>query len=123
MHKSISHTALCCSVCPIFWLIGLACMDCPAYAQAAQPAAPRTPLEKLLAERLLGPRNERPLAERLRSPRETVKTLYFAITLYDVFPQLMDEATSCLDLDGLQPRPTLEDSAMLALDLEYVCSL
>ena len=61
-----------------------------------------------------------PLADKLRSPRETLKTLYFAVILYDLFPQMIDDAVACLDLDAVQPRPAPEDAAMLALDLEYI---
>jgi MscS family membrane protein len=63
---------------------------------------------------------DRPIQDKLRSPRETLKTLYFAVLTYDLFPQMIEDAVACLDLDGLQPRPAPEDAAMLALDLEYV---
>ena len=74
----------------------------PAAAQApklgnpALPAKPRT-----LAERLTSPRDtSRTAADKLRSPRETLKTLYYAVTLYDLFPEMMEDAIDCLDLDA-----------------------
>ncbi len=74
-----------------------------------------------LADRLHSPVDaERPLADKIRSPRETLKSLYFAVLLYDLFPQIIQDAIACLDLDALQPRPRAEDAAMLALDLEYI---
>jgi MscS family membrane protein len=63
---------------------------------------------------------DRPVADKLRSPRETLKTLYFAVLTYDLFPRMIEDAIACLDLDGLQPRPAAEDAAILALDLEYI---
>ena len=90
--------------------------DKPAPAPARQKAK-----EVPLADRLHSPVDaERPLADKIRSPRETLKTLYFAVLLYDLFPQMIEDAIACLDLDALQPRPRGEDAAMLALDLEYV---
>ena len=73
-----------------------------------------------LADRLHSPVDaERPLADKIRSPRETLKSLYFAVLLYDLFPQIIQDAIACLNLDALQSRPRGEDAAMLALDLEY----
>jgi MscS family membrane protein len=60
------------------------------------------------------------LADKLRSPRETLKTFYYAITLYDLFPSMMDDAIACLDLAAIEPRPTPEDAAVLAIGLEFV---
>jgi MscS family membrane protein len=94
----------------------------PAPAPRPVAAAPRTkPKEIPLADRLHSPQESgRSLKEKLRSPRETLKTLYFSIALYDLFPLMIDDAVACLDLDGLRPRPAAEDAARLALDLEYV---
>jgi MscS family membrane protein len=79
------------------------------------------PKEIPLVERLSSPYEaDRPLADKLRSPRETLKTLYFAVVLYDIFPQVIDDAVACLDLDALQPRPTQGDAVLLAFDLEYI---
>jgi MscS family membrane protein len=88
-----------------------------------KPAAPKPPPLKVkpLSERLTSPRDpNRPLTDQLRSPRETLKTLYYSITLYDLFPDMIEDALACLDLDALQPRPGFEDATMLALDLEQV---
>jgi MscS family membrane protein len=74
-----------------------------------------------LADRLRSPYEaDRPVADKLRSPRETLKTLYFAVLTYDLFPQVIQDAVACLDLDALDPRPTPEDAALWALDLEYI---
>lgn len=91
-------------------------------ADKAAPAPARQKAKEVpLADRLHSPVDaERPLADKIRSPRETLKTLYFAVLLYDLFPQIIEDAIACLDLDALQPRPRGEDAAMLALDLEYI---
>ncbi len=90
--------------------------DKPAPAPVRQKAK-----EVPLADRLHSPVDaERPLADKIRSPRETLKTFYFAVLLYDLFPQMIEDAVACLDLDALQPRPRGEDAAKLALDLEYI---
>ena len=87
----------------------------------AQPKARAKPKEIPLADRLHSPLEpDRPLTDKLRSPRETLKTFYFAILTYDLFPPMIEDATACLDLDALQPRPAAEDAAMLAIDLEYI---
>src|SRR5579883_704899 len=58
-------------------------------------------------------------AECLASPRETLKTLYFATVAYDIRPALLDEAVACLDLDAARlAQPA--DAARLAIDLESV---
>ena len=75
---------------------------------------------RFIASRMVPLEPDRPIQDKLRSPRETLKTLYFAVNTYDLFPQMIEDALSCLDLDGLLPRPAPEDAAMLALDLEYV---
>jgi MscS family membrane protein len=101
----------------IVWTLGSG----PACAQSNQNVKPAAAKAKPLAERLTSPLDtSRPLTDKLRSPRETLKTLYFAVTLYDLFPEMMSDAVACLDLDALQPRPGVEDSIMLALDLEQV---
>jgi MscS family membrane protein len=84
-------------------------------------AAKEKPKEIPLIERLRSPYEaDRPAAEKLRSPRETLKTLYFAVITYDLFPEMIGDAVACLDLDGLRPQPALEDAAVLALDLESI---
>jgi len=95
----------------------------PPQPAEAGPAPVPIPREKdiPLAQRLHSPREtDRPLADKLASPRETLKTLYFAVITYDLFPEMIHDAVACLDLDELQPRPTPEDAALLALDLEQV---
>ena len=106
------------------WLFGIALLLAapagfvhPGQAQTANPP----PKSKALSERLHSPRETgRPLADKLRSPRETLETLYFAATFYDAFPEMIDDAVACLDLDGLQPRPGPNDAAMMALALEDI---
>jgi MscS family membrane protein len=84
---------------------------------AARPKAKEVPL----VDRIRSPLEaERAIQDKLRSPRETLKTLYFGVITYDLFPQMIDDAIACLDLEMLQPRPGFEDAALLALDLEYV---
>jgi MscS family membrane protein len=61
----------------------------------------------------------RPLHEFLRSPRETLKTLYFAGVAYDLRPQLMDEALACLDLDPARGIETAE-ATRLVIELEQI---
>ncbi len=60
-----------------------------------------------------------PLAEALRTPRETLKTLYYAVMAYDFRPQLIDEAIACLELDDGSSREPAE-AARLAIELEGV---
>lgn len=67
----------------------------------------------------LPPGPDRPLAEKLRSPRETLKTLYFAITCYDYFPLIIADATACLETDPDAPLSP-SDLALRALGLETV---
>ncbi len=110
-------------------LAGLVALGAPACAQTNKPAEAKTPPAKTkvktsevaLADRLRSPYEvDRPIADKLRSPRETLRTLYFAVMLYDLFPQIINDAIACLDLDAMQPRPAEEDAALLALDLEQV---
>ena len=42
------------------------------------------------------------VVEKLRSPRETLRTLYYAAILYDVFPEMIDDAVACLDVEGVR---------------------
>ncbi|HEY7328171.1 MAG TPA: mechanosensitive ion channel domain-containing protein [Gemmataceae bacterium] len=90
--------------------------------KADKPAPVRQKAKEVpLADRLHSPVDpDRPLADKIRSPRETLKTLFFAVLLYDLFPQMIEDAVACLDLNAVQPRPRGEDAAMLALDLEYI---
>jgi len=128
MSHRLSPAAIICSGYLFLVLAGLGSFVLRVSAQPAQtvrptpspgPAAKEKPKEVPLVDRLHSPYEaERPLAEKLRSPRETLKTLYFAVILYDLFPEMIADAVACLDLDAVQPRPALEDATMLALDLE-----
>src|SRR4051812_34481057 len=66
---------------------------------------------------LTGP--DRPLAEKLRSPRDTLQTLYYAVDVYDYFPALIADAVACLDLGGAMPADSAS-AALLAVQLECV---
>lgn len=57
--------------------------------------------------------------ELLTSPRDTLKTLYFAAVAYDFQPRLIDEAVACLDLDP-ERAANPGEAARLALDLEQI---
>lgn len=76
-----------------------------ALANPPRPAAPTGP--------------DHPLRDKLRSPRDTVQTLYFAIDLYDFFPALVHEAVACLDLGDSMP-PESASASLLAVQLESV---
>ncbi len=60
-----------------------------------------------------------PLHDKLSSPRETVKTLYFSVIAFDFRPALIEDAIACLELDPARVRQDGE-AAMLALQLEEV---
>src|SRR5262249_59199376 len=78
---------------------------------------PRAPL----IDRLRSPYEaDRPVAEKLRSPRQALETLYYAVILYDIFPEMIADAVACLDLDEVRPRPAAAAAAMMALDLENI---
>ncbi len=85
------------------WLLGSTPILC------ADPAPPAEKPPTTLAAR--SPQ------EFLASPRETLKTLYFAVVAYDLQPQLIDEAVACLDLDAAQVADRAE-TARLAIELE-----
>src|SRR5262245_982686 len=92
-------------------------------AKAAPPKekSKERPKEKPLVERLKSPYDpDLPPAEKLRSPRETFKVLYYAVITYDLFPQMMEDIVATLDLDAVQPRPSPESALLLGLDLERV---
>jgi MscS family membrane protein len=65
------------------------------------------------------PRGDRPLAEKLRSPRETLQTLYYAVDVYDYFPSIIADAVACLDL-GDSMTPDSASAALLAVQLECI---
>jgi MscS family membrane protein len=62
---------------------------------------------------------DRPLSEKLRSPRETLKTLYFSVIAYDAYPLLIADAVVCLDLRPDDP-VSASQAALFALQLETV---
>jgi MscS family membrane protein len=80
-------------------------------AAAAGPAAPFCRADDKPAEAARPPR------EFLSSPREALKTLYYAAVAYDLRPQLMDEAVATLDLDPARTADPAEP-VRLAIDLE-----
>jgi MscS family membrane protein len=62
---------------------------------------------------------DRPLAAKLRSPRDTLQTLYYAIDVYDYYPTAICDAVACLDLDRNMPADSAS-AALLAVQLESV---
>src|SRR4051812_3516942 len=62
---------------------------------------------------------DRPLAEKLRSPRDTLQTLYYAVDVYDYFPAMIADAIACLDLCNCMPADSAS-AALLAVQLECV---
>src|SRR5581483_2489935 len=62
---------------------------------------------------------DRPLAAKLRSPRETLQTLYYAVDVYDYFPQVIEDAVACLDLGESMPADSAS-AALLAVQLENI---
>ncbi len=61
----------------------------------------------------------RPLAEKLASPRQTIQTLCFAIEAYNRIPEMIADAVACLEFD---PKDKLEQGSaeLLAIQLEEV---
>jgi MscS family membrane protein len=130
MRKSLLLASKACCGAFVLLLVGFGTPFGSAQAQPASSTTEKSPTQAVprhktkeapLAERLHSPVDtERPLGDKIRSPRETLKTLYFAVLLYDLFPQMIEDALACLDLDALQPRPSNEDATTLVLDLEYI---
>lgn len=54
--------------------------------------------------------------EKLRSPREMMKTFFFAVALYDAFPGMIEDALLCLELDREQLQGG--EGTQLAIELE-----
>lgn len=73
---------------------------------AQQPAARRT-----------GP--DQPLAQKLRSPRDTLQTLYYAVDVYDYYPAMICDAVATLDLGTTMPADSAS-AALLAVQLESI---
>jgi MscS family membrane protein len=79
----------------------------PPFARAQQQA-PKAPS---------GP--DRPLSAKLRSPRDTLQTLYYAIDTYDYYPTMIREAVACLDLHNTMPADSAS-ADLLAVQLECI---
>jgi MscS family membrane protein len=54
------------------------------------------------------------------TPRKTLETFYFAISGYDLSPDLIANAIDCLDLKALDPAMRERDAALLAHQLEFI---
>src|SRR5262249_20264552 len=70
-----------------------------------------------------GPRgDEKAVAPRYGSPRDTLKTLYFAIDVYGQLPERLDDAVACL---GEKPASREEEqvAARLAIQLEAILAV
>lgn len=65
------------------------------------------------------PAASRAVADLLRSPRETIRTLYFSQIAYDFIPAVIDDAVACLELSG-HPGITDAEAVLMALDLEAI---
>jgi MscS family membrane protein len=102
-------------------LLGAGPFAAPSHAQPARMPKDNNPKAVPLLDRLRSPYEpDRPVADKIRSPRETLRTLYYAVLLYDVFPEMIDDAVACLDVEGVRPRPAPDDAAQMALALENV---
>src|SRR5262245_56189747 len=68
------------------------------------------------------PGGEKGAAPEYRSPRETLKTLYFAIDAYGQLPERIDDAAACL---GEKPRSREEEQAatQLVIQLEAILAV
>ena len=88
-------------------------------ADAGKKQPKPTPLAPSLAGKLRSPyRSDQALTEKLRSPRETMRTFLFAAITYDAFPEMIEDALACLDLEFW--RMSREEGTFLALELEKV---
>ncbi len=88
----------------------------------ANPHADVGPIlkDQALASKLHSPVETRPpLAERLHSPREMLRSFYYGVATFDLYPQMIDEATDCLDL-GSMPPISGEEASFLVLELERI---
>ncbi len=92
-----------------------------ASAMAADPTTPLpdnqawilAPLPKVLT----GP--DQPLRDKLRSPRDTLQTLYYSVDVYDFFPAIIQDAVATLDLGDSMPADSAS-AVLLAVQLESV---
>jgi MscS family membrane protein len=89
---------------------------------AAPPRADLGPIlkDQALANKLHSPVDARPpVFQRLRSPREMLKSFYYAVATFDLYPQMIDEAADCLDL-GSMPPISPEETSFLVLELDRI---
>src|SRR5262245_44907163 len=92
-------------------LVALVTIQPWAYAQSSPLQTQGSP------KRVLGA--DRPLSEKLRSPRDTLQTLYYAIDVYDWHPSVIADAVACLELGDSMPADSAS-AALLAVQLECV---
>jgi MscS family membrane protein len=85
----------------------------------AGPLQAQTLKDSGAAQAVKAPEERPPLTELLRTPRETLKTLYYSVKAYDYRPPFIDDAIACLELDDSQRRDTAE-AARLAIQLENI---
>jgi len=88
-------------------------------AALTAPVSGQAPRGNAEMRSVLPPGPDRPLADKLRTPRETLKTLYFSVVVYDFHPQVIDDAIACLEIDGTSPL-TPAEAAVRAIELEQV---
>lgn len=111
----------------------VACVLAPLWVQSGplhgqnQPGAdatvsqlkPGLPVHSSLVGKIRSPlRRDQALTEKLRSPRETMRTFLFAVNTYDMFPEMMEDALVCLDLDFW--KMSREEGTFLALELDKI---
>src|SRR5262249_62135584 len=87
---------------------------------AAAPGAPGyRPTRPTPRPAARAPHPDAAFVGKLRTPRATLQTLYYAVDVYDYFPALIADAVACLDLGGAM---TSDDAAaaLLAVQLETV---
>lgn len=86
-------------------------------AIAADPGDGKAWILAPLPKVLTGP--DQPLREKLRSPRDTLQTLYYSVDVYDFFPAIILDAVATLDLGDSMPADSAS-AALLAVQLESV---
>src|SRR5262245_2581552 len=94
---------------------------CPAIAQTPVNSSPHNDARNLVLAGFPRPLAEadQPLREKLRSPRDTLQTLYYAVDVYDFFPNIIQDAVACLDLGDSMPTDSAS-AALIAVHLECV---
>src|SRR5439155_718053 len=91
----------------------VAILTVTAWALGQQPTRPNP------QPALRTPQPDAAFVAKLRTPRATLQTLYYAVDVYDYFPALIADAVACLDLGGAM---TSDDAAaaLMAVQLETV---